>query len=359
MLYRRLLSSLLTPTSLTDPPDPRRPFPWPRLYAHLSLDPLAPFSPEFLASIQPILIGSSLKATLGPATNLADFVLVLQSYGDLLGGTPTKDPLDTKLEISYRLRNTVKRWKPKRKTQQQLEQEDLARAIKASLEAEREGPTEDDEAVELERAITMSLEEKVQEMAVEDGGSQETIVSDGPRDLMEEDSQVAFPFVGDPSLLVADDAMDLDPVVEPSLDLLIDDLDLPPNSQVDSTGAVPRYNLRRRRTTIAPTTFLVNLAPSDPASPPRTPKRRKLSPTHTVAPPSQAPPPPPPSEPLPPSSPEEVLEGTLIGTESFEYDDVELSQWLEGVIKLWKGEREPEGVSLEQTSRCRCVLSLS
>lgn len=351
MLYRRLLSSLLSrasPTDFLDAPDPRQPFPWPRLYAHLSLDPLAPFPPPFLASIQPILIGSSLEAFLGPAKNLAEFVLVLQRYGDLLGGSPTQDPLDSKLEISYRLRNTVKRWKPKRKTQQQLEQEDLERAIKASLEAEREGgPTGDDEAVELERAIAMSLGQMV-----DGGGSQETVV-DGLRSAMEEDEQEVFPFVGDPSLLLPNDSMDLDPS---SSDLLIDDIDLPPNSQVDCGSAVPRYNLRRRRT--APLSNLIDLALSDPDSPPRTPKRQKPSPPPNVVPPPQTPPPPPPTAPLPPSSPEEVLEGTLIGTESFEYDEGELSRWLDGVVKLWKGEREPEGVSLEQTSRCRCVLSL-
>jgi hypothetical protein len=56
----------------------------------------------------------------------------------------------------------------------------------------------------------------------------------------------------------------------------------------------------------------------------------------------------------PPSSlPEELKEGTQIGVERFRFNALELTAWLERVAKLWKGEREPRGVSLEQTKRCR------
>lgn len=71
-----------------------------------------------------------------------------------------------------------------------------------------------------------------------------------------------------------------------------------------------------------------------------------------AGPPAENPPPPP----LPPSP---ILEsytmnqGDLIGTEVFGFDEEELDNFLLKSTQLWRGEREPVGVGLDQTSRCR------
>lgn len=55
--------------------------------------------------------------------------------------------------------------------------------------------------------------------------------------------------------------------------------------------------------------------------------------------------------PSPPPSP--LLQGAVIGCESFTFDAVELDDWLLSATSLWKGERAAVGVSIEQTNRCR------
>jgi len=48
----------------------------------------------------------------------------------------------------------------------------------------------------------------------------------------------------------------------------------------------------------------------------------------------------------------------FIGTEAFAVDGALLDAWLASAMSLWLGERAPEGVSLEQTGRCRgCEFS--
>lgn len=237
MVYHRFLSSLLTAPLPPDagPPPPTRPtpFPWNDFYAARSLSPTLPFSPLFLSSIQPILIGSSLDIFLGEATTLAEFVAALQLFGELLGGSEAKGPLDDTLEISYRLRNTVTRkWAPRR----------------ASLQARKTPLLEDTDEDE-------------------------------------------------------------------------------PNARA----------AKRARSATNPI--------STPSPPRRLPSSARL-----------ASPPPRPRLPSPSPPPEEILEGTLIGVEQFQYDESELSAHLKDVLQLWRGEREPRGVGVENTGRCRFVF---
>jgi exonuclease V len=355
MLYHRLLTSLLTrPSSPPSDPSPApTPFAWTRLYTHLSLSPSTQFTATFIDSIQPILVGSSLETTLGSARTLEDFVAVLQGYGDTLGAKDGNGPFGDELEISYVMRETTRKWKPRRKTRKEREEEDVAKAIAESLNAVTVGGgvTEEDEEEELARALAMSLEEGragPQENGA-GGGSQSQVTVDEGATMDEIDSQQeALPFFLDPSLLTATpNGAEVSPA--PSFD----PLDLPSNSQASPTEldipVNPRYSLRRRR---HPSADITSEAIDVAASPV---KRSRSSPAKADL-PSTRPAPPPVPAPSAPSSPEDVSEGTWIGTEKFKNNPEELSSWLEDVTRLWMGERPPRGVSMEQTSRCRYVL---
>lgn len=298
MLYRRLISSLVSrpscPIAVGPPTPSRESLPWPRLYAHLGINPSTRLSDTFLDQIQPVIEGSHVVEILRDASTIEDFVVALQTYGDLMGSTSMHQPFESVLEISYRLRNTVKVTKPREKTAEEVEKEDIAKAIAASLE--------DDEDEDEVKELTKSLATLSQETA-------------------------RLPFSHDHSLL----AMDVDS--SPTSSPLPPHLNIPNNSQATSEDPpLPRYNLRRRR----PTTPAVS-----PAA-----KRQKASP-------------PCPPVPIPVQASTSHLEGSLIGTEVFQNNDKQLDFWIRRVLKLWKGERAPEGVSAHQTSRCRYVSFLS
>lgn len=359
MLYHRLLSSLLTPPSSTTSSTAPSPFDWPRLFAQLSLDPSTPFTTAFLTSIQPVLVGSSLEATLGSASTLAEFIIALQRYGETLGAKEgIRGPFEEALEINYRLRNNVRKWKPRKMSRKELEEEDLKRAIEESLcaEANRNNvATAGEDEADLARALAMSSEENTLAQEVK---KVIQLDDDNPVEAAEEalmktlDAEVeAILYIADVSLPVPPPNRDtIDLASTPSSPSAI--ADLPSNSQAAPPSEL-RYSLRRRRPT---TSASENINPHNPLASPSTPPFKRLRP---------APPPLSPSKPStppafraelsspPPSPPEEILEGSLIGTEKFRNDPKDLDAWLRDVTSLWMGEKEPRGVSLEQTSRCR------
>ncbi|KAL8292472.1 hypothetical protein RQP46_001084 [Phenoliferia psychrophenolica] len=365
MLYHRFLSSLLTrpyPPSASSPPSSSSestrptPFPWTTFFLSLSLDPTLPFSPPFLLSIQPILTGSSLEPFLSSATTLDAFVGVLQTFGELLGGNEERGPLDDMLEISYRLRNTVRRKKVNRRKER--EEAELRKAIEASLVGIRGGGAgmgDGDEEEEMRRAIEESLRSVEGGKEVEQDAIEEPMLVDDDEDAALADASI--PFLVQPHL-ISPGRLSTFMDIEEDLVPLHDPLDLPPNSQATSSTtplAIVASSSRhshslRRNPSAAPSLYL----PSPPSlTSPRPSKRSK----------SNTPPPPPPPIPTPPPSvpPEaadeeeedEILEGTLIGTEQFLYDEQELSQHLTSVLQLWRGEREPRGVGEAETGRCR------
>ncbi|ORY90833.1 exonuclease V a 5' deoxyribonuclease-domain-containing protein [Leucosporidium creatinivorum] len=359
MLYHRLLSSLLAPISSQTSPAAPSPFDWPRLFAHLSLDPSTPFTAAFLTSIHPVLVGSSLEATLGSAKTLAEFIAPLQRYGETLGAQEgVRGPFEEDLEINYRLRNNVRKWKPRKKSRKELEEEDLKRAIAESLRAEasrEDVATAGEDEEDLARALAMSLadhtlDQDVKKVVELDGDNPVEAAGDAVMETLDAEVE-AIPYIADVSLLVPPSNIDtLDLTSAPSSPSAA--TDLPSNSQAAPPSEL-RYNLRRRRPT---TSASENIDPNSPLTSPSTPSSKRLRPAPPPLSPSKPPTPPAPqaeSSTPPPSPPEEILEGSLIGTERFKNDPKELDSWLRDVTSLWMGEREPRGVSLEQTSRCR------
>ena len=54
----------------------------------------------------------------------------------------------------------------------------------------------------------------------------------------------------------------------------------------------------------------------------------------------------------PESSEEGIRRFKIIGSKKFFHNDEELDNHLAHVLKWWRGERKPEGVSLDHTHRC-------
>ncbi|BGP20779.1 hypothetical protein JCM10213v2_008942 [Rhodosporidiobolus nylandii] len=401
MLYHRLFTSLLQPEPPPDSPSPfprnsAPPFSWSRLYAHLSLNPVAPLSPAFLASIQPVILGSALEDALDAASDLGGFVAALGRYGDLLrGGRPPELLLEPKIEISYRLRGEGG-WKGRRGARDDGKQRKKGQRPAGT----RPTPAEDaekaaaDEEDDLRRAIALSLEDAACATPASDAAPRVAaapataelapMALDLPEaeecadtvDSQLDDSQL--PFLANPSLpLRAADLLSANLLDTPSSSLTssAQAFDLPQNSQsglalqpapaVDRPARPSRCNFRRRaapdESTSAPPSSTASAAST---SPPRK-RPRSASPAPPRAPSSTSVEQPQSSQPTAspsslssasdsPSSPDKLQRDlSFIGVETFLNSPSELGEWLASVIAYWRGEREPVGVSLSEVNRCR------
>ncbi|KAI5474434.1 Defects-in-morphology protein 1-like, mitochondrial protein [Pseudohyphozyma bogoriensis] len=317
-------------------------------------------SDEFLASLYPVLVGVGLEEAIGGregAKCLEELVKVLMRYGEMIGS------LEGDMEISYRTRHAARRRRVKKK---------VVREEAEVLEKAREGNVADeDEELELQKAIEESL--KTLSAGVEDheavegdktDDSEATATDSESQQLLStlsislSDAGAApspsLPYFVDPTLTPSSPAPAL-----PSYVAVDGEMDLPPNSQscdqdsasVDPAGSgVGRYNLRVRRRKVD------SQHDSSTATNPRKRARsRSSSPAPASSATTQPPPPPtsipPPTPSLPPliapepsPPPEELIEeGSLIGIETFDFSQPELDAFIDGAIKLWKGEREPVG----------------
>lgn len=282
MIYHRLFSILLTSENSPVTSDVT-PFPWSHFYETLALDPTASLSSAFLTSIAPILLGSSLGERLGHATTLADFITVLQSYDQLIRNDQGRI-LDSDLEISYRLRNTARGYKP-RKTKKN----------ESSIRRRKEPRTEEEEQ------IAMAIEESLRSAAVNDEAEEIALAQ----------------------------ALALSSVVDQDEEMMYE------KSDSGSEGDREIVSL------LLPSQPLLNDMEID------------LGTTQSITRSRYAELPPPARLRSPSPPPPDLEEGHLIGIETFPFDTVELDAWLASVTQLWRGERQPEGVSLDQTNRCR------
>ncbi|KAM0749671.1 hypothetical protein T439DRAFT_348501 [Meredithblackwellia eburnea MCA 4105] len=377
MLYHRLLSTLLTrPRPTTSSATCDNSFPWASFFDNHSLNPDASLSDAFLETIFPVIARSCLEDIVGPANTLREFVDALLNYGDLLGANHPNGMLSKTLEISYRLRNSSTRKWPRRARQgwrkarvsgnKNGDEAELQKALQKSTREVESSKSivhvldvDSDEEAELEKAIAESLKTP----GSGGGGSQVEDLTRSENELPQlntdddDETDLALPFLVHPSVAQSS------PFVSRTKDLQSHSVsgfesdDLPLNSQgghpeplIEVEVAItPRYNLRKRRKLEVPTSLASS--PSPPmkvyksAAVPSSPASK-----HTPSAPSQ---PPAPRELSPSPPPEELKEGTLIGVEEFEYDQEEIEAHLVDVVRLWRGDRKPRGVALEQTGRCR------
>lgn len=193
MLYKELLDALLLPPRESDvSPEAilptETPFQWGKIFSHLGLDAKSEFSDSFLVQCKPIIDGNSLRFDVVNGRTLEDMVESWYRYVDALGlGTPTAGKekntarTEDRLELVYRRAGAKPRRKKdaERKGQRKgrrsslTEEDDLQRAIAASLQDARgslKGDTQteqvtssiadgpgDQEEDELAWAVEMSL----------------------------------------------------------------------------------------------------------------------------------------------------------------------------------------------------------
>ena len=306
MVYHQLLSALLlSPIISTTPAKPDilgiSPFSWERLYAQISLSSTLALCDSFLDQIKALVVDTSLESLLEGSTTLEDFVDVLQRFAEVFrkeDGTV----LEREMEICFRLRNHL-RYTP-RKNNVTRQREFLERNKAEKERIQQACLVAETEELELAKALKESL-------AMSDTQVEKELT----------------PVFSLPSI-----EMDKD-LEEPGASLW----DLPTNSQ--ATPVTPhRHDTRLKRRIIS----LDNERLTSPVA-------IALPPTSVSA--TSFPTTPPPA--FPPADETHLTKGSIIGTDQFTMDESELSDWLRGIVALWKGEKEPEGVSIENASRCR------
>lgn len=318
-------------------------------------------SPSFLASIQPMLIGTSVETRVTRAGSLQDFVALLQSYGDRLGVSKDTPLIWPVMEISYRLRNDVRKFSRPKKSASQVAKEDLELAIReSSVGVTLDEATEEDER---QLALAIALSEGTLgevESIIRSGGIS---VGEGEVPKMDRSISVTIPFLSHAALLPPIDPLSNDDEISSRLSPLSVEGDILPNSQ--SLGslapAIPISSSSKRRRSLPPPI----ISPYNTRSKQDSKRIKQVSNASSAIPelplrplplPSlqEVQPIPGPSS-LPPSTPQPdtTKAGALIGTDRFRYDGELLERHLTSMMKYWKGEREPVGVAIDQTFKCR------
>ena len=326
MLYKELLDAMLL---LPTPPPSRNPilpthhaFSFGAVFSHLSLDEQAPFTDEFVRQSRAVIIGNGLRFGASEACCLEDMLSVWDSYVLALGlGTPAmKSPnrlsakskgkekeaentgrSENKLALVYRRAGPAKTAKGAGAGRR-------ARGKKKARDGQEssQADTEEEEEVEEEFAIQMAVEASLRDV---DGQAIASEVNPPPlahgadEEAEREEDELAW-------------------AVEMSLGTLNDSIPYETES-----GEVVLLASQRSATS-DPTTTTNHYEPetssaSSPSSPSPSPKR---APGRTS--------------------------GSIIGRHTFPHSPRLLAVHLESVLAWWLGEREPVGVSLEQTRRC-------
>ena len=319
MLYHRLLAGILgptsqsptsqdapsrpagTPTSLASPGRSRHPHsPTAQLIAHLGLAADVRLSDAFLESVNPLLTPTS-HALLAHAVTLADFFAGLGRMSELVGGD---EALHARLEVNYVLRTAAGGWEKKNR-----------------------GPQRGRRATELTKGGPCAAGAQAGTGGVDGAGG-------AASGLPPSQAEPSSPGPVLPARVSPDTA---------------------------SPTVTSNHSLRRSKR-LKPTPVPVPAAFSS-CSPLPSPLHRPASdipvPVELVKPLfiRQCTPDPHETAPMVPKPPSEE-DPDFIGTEAFAVDGALLDAWLASAMSLWLGERAPEGVSLEQTGRCRgCEFS--
>jgi exonuclease V len=295
-------------------------FSWYLLFRHLNLDPCAKFSSHFLEESRTIVIGNALEADLLSGTCLWDYVDSWVRYVAKLGLGKAETPGSTgnlgrsedKLELVYRnvKVSTSKKEKSKRskRNKSRCTTDDVD---STQVEAVLFNPTEEDtnalQTKEEERLIALAIAESLKQDSQEVSLPDEKItVEVNPTEL--EGLQATLLPAG---CCVAEQ----DPATIPASDsTFVVKEEAPASQAIDLTSSPPAIS-----SGIEPVVLL-----QEPKSPIKSKKTKRKRP--------QA--------------------GSIIGTHVFQHDRVLLSKNLERTLNFWMGSKEPEGVGIENVSRC-------
>ncbi|WWD17635.1 hypothetical protein CI109_102076 [Kwoniella shandongensis] len=395
MMYKEMLDAiLLSSTSLlpsssqsvaTSSILPSRiVFSWSKIFDHLKLDPSSPFSDEFVGQSRAIIVGNGLRCGADAARCLNDMTQVWDCYVQELGLGTSEQPLgvlktaksrskgkekeDTTtgrtedlLELVYRRAGAVKkaksanegstgRKKRRRRGTRGKKQETDGDNIEG--EPPPGGPQLHESAVDINGQGVQDEEERLVRLAIAESLQSITTTTTAPRvDVDPESSSFIRSTAGEardnstpkrPSTRNSEreywDKADRDSDDEKEEEELAWALEMslePMGGNVIGEGeegekvVIPTSSSQRSNQIDEPTTDKGSDASSESSSSP----------------------PPTRSSTLPDKKPGKSS-GSIIGKTRFTHSPTLLAAHLESVLQFWMGEREPNGVSLEETRRC-------
>lgn len=325
MLYKELLDALMIsapypapaagailPTSTTGG--------FTKIFDHLDLDPSAPFSDGFLAQASAIIIGNGLRWGASDARCLLQLADCWTQYVQELGlGSPVngkkEQPSSDDLQLVFRRAGNDKKARSRKRRKK--------REVKRIYRREKTPKAEDVDA-DVQKAIHLSLLDVSDPPASHMTESQVSAILDPPREpapaptRQPERSNTLRHNDSCASLFDQDSEQDRE---DDELALAIEmSLTQEPQPMASSTTVeVPVISSQE-----TPTAAKSPLA--EPQSQP---------------------------EPEPtPAAEENGSSGAIIGRLSFPHNPEKLAEHLTWALGYWRGEREPQGVSLEQTRRC-------
>jgi exonuclease V len=304
-------------------------FSWSLLFRHLHLDPTAKLSEDFLVESRSVIHGNGLEPRLFDGKCLWDYVDCWVDLVKRLGlgqaGVGTEGNFgrsEDRLELVYRnVRTTSTKVDRKRKSRRvEGEEQQTSSSVLTDEPMQMVGSTADQlQATEEERLLALAIEESLKDMPAETSvdagfaeiqGLQDTLI---PPAVGSDPNQAQTPL---PDLSAGSQAE----VVHNPADPMASSSSLP---EAGETGKVAQTEFETSEGTIdleRPTT--THSTEAMPLKPEKKSKRKRPK------------------------------DGSIIGSHVFTHDRVLLANSLESVLHFWMGVRQPEGVGIENVSRC-------
>lgn len=318
MLYKELLEGLLHPTPVGDgilPTSTTGGFA--KIFEHLGLDPAARFSEGFLTEARAIVVGNGLRWGANEAVCLLHLADCWDRYVQQLGlGVPAewKDGGD-ELQLVFRRAGAKKDRSRKRRRKERKRRS----RPKPKAEVEASG---DDEDAELQKAIQLSLESS-EPTPTHLTESQVSAILDPPSATAASQTPEADSQRPDDGGSQSPDAEELDEWA-----LAVECQDVPQPMTSSTVVEVPVLS-SQDSPKATKSTF------TTPSSSPSKSQRQPESQLEIES-----------------EDEGDRKSGTIIGRLKFAHDPAALEKHLAWTLEYWRGEREPQGVSLEQTRRC-------
>jgi exonuclease V len=314
-------------------------FTFAQVFRHLSLNPLAPFSDSFMAQSKPVVVGNTLRWGAGEARCLDDMVAVWSRYVGALGlGSPSAaqprasqatndckgramdlDPgrSESRLELVYRragAKDTKKSFETAQgRRKKRRKRADDGHGSEAGADCTTKAVEDDD------RLLKVAISESLQDFATED-----QLESDDPSQAARlEPQRIKY------SIERASEEERQEDELASAVEMSIVGPDPGAVDEIEVVLPLSRQSQGR------PEQDKPILAPGPGHRSYVDGKRSTLPSTSPT-----------------PSPDKSMASGTIIGRHRFQHNPVLLEAHLNSVLQFWMGEREPEGVKLEQTNRC-------
>ncbi|WVR06097.1 hypothetical protein IAU60_003125 [Kwoniella sp. DSM 27419] len=393
MMYKELLDAiLLSPpgntaaTSSTLPS--RNPFSWDMVFDHLSLDPSAQFSDDFVAQSRAVVLGNALRHGAGEARTLSDMKAVWARYVVDLGlgtvspsvgkaavrtqkgkgkeGDPNMGRTEDRLQLVYRRAEGNKKAQPKGEARRTKKRR---KGTKSKRDRQAEGepppptplaeeatasPADSEEEILLQLAITESLKSvREPELATADRTMESSQLQASVTAVTVADSKRGVTGTTDTSRPPARQSeraywAERDSEEDADDDELAQAIELSLNPDLEREEAEAEGAGEQGEEVVVMTSL--SQRSGEPVAHIRTEPgdEVQVSPTSSPAKTSESPS----SQTTIATESRHQGAGSVIGTTTFRHSPLLLSNHLESVLQFWMGEREPGGVTLEETRRC-------